>query len=73
MDREYSDNTIAIAGVRLTIPDRVLFPEQCVTKRADQFHLDDVGADDAKGWAGYADVRQSLKAASLKAVGVDGA
>jgi bifunctional non-homologous end joining protein LigD len=39
--------------------------------RADQFRLDDVDADDAKGWAGYGDVRQSLKAASLAAVGVD--
>ena len=40
-------------------------------RRADQFRLAEVSADDAKGWAEYDDVRQGLNNASLEAVGVD--
>jgi len=39
-------------------------------KRADQFHLAEVSAGDATGWAGYDNVRQGLNNASLEAVGV---
>ena len=40
-------------------------------RRADQFRLDDVSVNDATGWAGYVDVRQSLKNASLEVLGLD--
>ncbi len=40
-------------------------------RRADQFRLADVSVNDATGWAGYVDVRQSLKKASLEVLGLD--
>lgn len=39
--------------------------------RANQFRLADIDANNATGWAGYSNVRQSLKNASLEALGVE--